>query len=127
MSFNGKVAGVTGENSGIGRAIAFGLAWTGAAIAIDYIAHPEATEALEREIVAFGNQAIGVDADLSRLADLTALVDTTVAKFGRIDIMENKAGIETRTSVLETTEAQYNHVMAVNLKSAFFGTQIAAR
>jgi glucose 1-dehydrogenase len=71
--------------------------------------------------------AIGVEADVSRVAELQALIDATVAKFGRIDIMVNNAGVETRTSVLDTTEDQYDEVLAINLKSAFFGTQIAAR
>ena len=70
MSLQGKVAIVTGGNSGIGKAIALGLAKAGASIVIDYVAHPEATEALEREIAALGDQAIGVDADVSRIDDL---------------------------------------------------------
>src|SRR6201989_3054343 len=55
------------------------------------------------------------------------LVEQAVGKFGRVDIMVNNAGVETRTSVLDTTEDQYEKVMAINLKSAFFGTQIAAK
>ncbi|HVC62002.1 MAG TPA: glucose 1-dehydrogenase [Acetobacteraceae bacterium] len=127
MSLKGKVAIVTGGNSGIGKAIALGLARAGASIAIDYVAHPEATEALEREIAALGDLAIGVNADVSRIPDLQALVAATVAKFGRVDIMVNNAGVETRTSVLDTTEADYDKVLSINLKSAFFGTQIAAK
>jgi glucose 1-dehydrogenase len=127
MSLNGKVAIVTGGNSGIGRAIALGLATAGANIAIDYVAHPEATDALESEISRLGAVAIGVEADISRIAELKALIDATVAKFGSVDIMVNNAGVETRTSVLDTTEDQYDKVLAINLKSAFFGTQIAAK
>ena len=127
MSLHGKIAIVTGGNSGIGKAIALGLAKAGANIAIDYVAHPEATEALEREIAALGDTAIGVEADVSSVRELQALVDATVAKFGRLDIMVNNAGVETRTSVLDTTEDQYDKVLAINLKSAFFGTQIAAK
>jgi glucose 1-dehydrogenase len=127
MSLLGKVAIVTGGNSGIGKAIALGLAREGASIVIDYVAHPEATEALEREIAALGDTAIGVDADVSRVAELQSLIDAAVAKFGRVDIMVNNAGVETRTSVLDTTEDQYDKVLAINLKSAFFGTQIAAK
>lgn len=127
MSLKGKVAIVTGGNSGIGRAIALGLAKAGANIAIDFVAHPEATEELEREIATLGDAAIGVEADVSRITDLQALVDATVAKFGRVDVMVNNAGVETRTSVLNTSEEQYDKVLAINLKSAFFGTQIAAR
>ncbi|MGA3000969.1 MAG: glucose 1-dehydrogenase [Acetobacteraceae bacterium] len=127
MSLQGKIAIVTGGNSGIGKAIALGLAKAGASIAIDYVAHPEATEALERDIAALGDTAIGVEADVSSVRELQALVDATVAKFGRLDIMVNNAGVETRTSVLDTTEDQYDKVLAINLKSAFFGTQIAAK
>ena len=127
MSLKNKVAIVTGGNSGIGQAIVLELARQGARIVIDYLFHPEATEALEQQIVKLGDQAIGIKADVSRLADLQKLVDAAVAKFGRLDIMVNNAGIETRTSVLDTSEAQYDEVLAVNLKSAFFGTQIAAK
>src|SRR5262245_10534041 len=127
MSLKNKVAIVTGGNSGIGEAIVLELARQEASIVIDYVVHPEATETLERQISRFGNRSIGVKADVSKLADLQKLVDAAVSKFGRLDVMVNNAGVETRTSVLDTTEAQYDQVMAINLKSAFFGTQIAAK
>ena len=127
MTLKGKVAIVTGGNSGIGKAIVLALAEQGANIVIDFVAHPEATEALEKQVHALGDQAIGVDADVSKVADLEMLVARTVEAFGRLDIMVNNAGIETRTSVLDTTEEQYQRVMDINLKSAFFGTQIAAK
>jgi glucose 1-dehydrogenase len=127
MSLKKKVAIVTGGNSGIGQAIVLELARQGANIVIDYVAHPDATEALERQVAQLGDQCIGVDADVSKIADLQKLIDAAVAKFGRVDIMVNNAGIETRTSVLDTTEDQYDAVMQINLKSAFFGTQIAAQ
>lgn len=127
MNLKGKVAIVTGGNSGIGMAIVLELAKQGASVVIDYVAHPEATEALEKQLTALGEQAIGVDADVSQVADLQKLVDAAVATFGRLDVMVNNAGVETRTSVLDTTEAQYEKVLDVNLKSAFFGTQVAAK
>ena len=127
MSLKGKVAIVTGGNSGIGKAIVLELAEEGANVAIDYVSHPNAAEELERRIVALGDQTIGVDADVSKVADLQRLIDETVKKFGRLDIMVNNAGIETRTSVLDTTEQQYDAVLQINLKSAFFGTQLAAK
>src|SRR6202142_3892989 len=126
MPLKNKVAIVTGGNSGIGKAVVLELARQGATIVIDYISHPEATEELEQQICALGDQAIGVEADVSKVPDLQRLVDTAVARLGRVDIMVNNAGVETRTSVLETTEAQYEKVLAINLKSAFFGTQLAA-
>ena len=127
MSLKGKTAIVTGGNSGIGKAIVLGLAHEGANIVIDYVAHPDATEALEKQVADLGDQAIGVDADVSKVEDLQRLIDAAVKAFGRLDIMVNNAGVETRTSVLDTTEQQYEFVLNVNLKSAFFGTQIAAK
>jgi glucose 1-dehydrogenase len=78
-------------------------------------------------VTALGAQAIEVDADVSKLQDMQKLVDTAVSHFGRLDVMVNNAGVETRTSVLDTTEAQYDKVLDINLKSAFFGTQVAAK
>ena len=127
MNLKGKVAIVTGGNSGIGLTIVLELAKQGANIVIDYVAHPEATDDLIKQVVALGDQAIGVKADVSKVDDLKMLIDTAVATFGRVDIMVNNAGIETRTSVLDTTEDQYEKVLAINLKSAFFGTQLAAQ
>ena len=127
MNLKGKVAVVTGGNSGIGKAIVLELAKQAARVVIDYVSHPEATEALESQVAALGDQAIGVDADVSKVADLQRLIDTAVEKFGRVDVMVNNAGVETRTSVLDTTEEQYDKVLRINLKSAFFGTQLAAR
>ncbi|HTX21540.1 MAG TPA: glucose 1-dehydrogenase [Candidatus Aquilonibacter sp.] len=127
MSLKGKVAVVTGGNSGIGMAIALELARQGANIVIDYIAHPEATEALEKQILALGDRVIGVKADVSQVVELQNLIAAAVKEFDRVDIMVNNAGVETRTSVLDTTEQQYEKVLAINLKSAFFGTQLAAQ
>jgi glucose 1-dehydrogenase len=127
MALKNKVAIVTGGNSGIGQAIVLELARQAATIVIDFVAHPEATAALEQQITKFGGQSIGVDADVSKLPDLQKLIDAAVSRFGRLDIMVNNAGIETRTSVLDTTEVQYDRVLAINLKSAFFGTQLAAK
>src|SRR5437899_8587577 len=127
MSLKGKVAIVTGGNSGIGKAIVLALAGQGANLVIDYVCDPEATEELERQVVALGDKAIGCDADVSKIAELQQLVKAAVDSFGRVDVMVNNAGIETRTSVLDTTEDQYDKVLDINLKSAFFGTQLAAQ
>jgi glucose 1-dehydrogenase len=126
MTLSGKVAVVTGGNTGIGKAVVLALAHEGATIVIDYIAAPEAELELEAEVRALGDKVVGVEADVSKVEDLHTLVDTAVSTFGRLDIMVNNAGVETRTSILDTTEEQYAKVMDINLKSAFFGTQLAA-
>jgi glucose 1-dehydrogenase len=126
-TLTGKVAIVTGGNSGIGKAIVLALAEAGANIVIDWVVNEQATEDLEKQVVALGDRAIGVEADVSKVADLERLVKSAVDAFGRLDIMVNNAGVETRTGILDTTEAQYEKVMEINLKSAFFGTQLAAK
>jgi glucose 1-dehydrogenase len=127
MNLKDKVAIVTGGNGGIGMAIILELARQGANIVIDYVAHPEVNEPLEKQILALGDKVIAVKADVSQVAELQNLFAAAVKEFGRVDIMVNNAGVETRTSILDTTEAQYEKVLAINLKSAFFGTQLAAQ
>jgi glucose 1-dehydrogenase len=127
MLLKSKVAIVTGGNSGIGKAIVLELARQGANVVVDYISHPEAADEVERQVASLGDRSIGVEADVSKVADLERLIAAAVKAFGRLDIMVNNAGIETRTSVLDTSEEQYEKVLDINLKSAFFGTQIAAK
>jgi glucose 1-dehydrogenase len=127
MSLQGKAAVVTGGNSGIGKAIVLALGEAGASVCVDYVAHQEVTEEERQKVQAMGDRFIGVKADVSQVGEVQKLVDETAKAFGRLDIMVNNAGVETRTSVLETTEAEYDRVMDINLKGAFFGTQLAAR
>jgi glucose 1-dehydrogenase len=127
MTRTGKVAIVTGGNSGIGKAVTLALAQAGANVVIDYVADESATEELEQQVAGLGDRALGVEADVSKVADLQMLIDRTVREMGRLDLMVNNAGVETRTSVLDTSEAQYEKVLEINLKSAFFGTQLAAK
>lgn len=127
MRLKGKIAIVTGGNSGIGKSIVIELAKQGANVVIDYLISNQSLDELEKEIVAYGDQALGVQADVSKVMELQKLIDAAVQRFGRVDIMVNNAGVETRTGILDTTEAQYEKVLNVNLKSAFFGTQIAAK
>src|SRR6516225_5485474 len=127
MTLHGKTAIVTGGNSGIGKSVVLAMADQGANIVIDFIANEQATEDLEKQVATLGDKSIGVEADVSKVADLQRLIDSAVKAFGRVDVMVNNAGVETRTSVLDTTEDQYEKVMEINLKSAFFGTQLAAK
>jgi glucose 1-dehydrogenase len=124
---DGKVAIVTGGNTGIGAAVVLALAEQGAKVVIDYVTNKDAEEELERKVAHLGRKAVGVQADVSKVADLQMLIDTAVTQFGQLDVMVNNAGVETRSSILDTTEDQYEKVLSINLKSAFFGTQLAAK
>ena len=123
----GKAAVVTGGDSGIGHAIAVELGRQGASVTVNYHKNADAADATVKEIEAAGGKAQAVQGDVSSIADIQNLVDKTVAAFGRLDIMVNNAGMETRTSTLDTTEKQFDLVIAIDLKSAFFGVQLAAK
>ena len=124
----GKVAIVTGGNYGIGKAVVLALAAKGAKVVIDYVADEQATEDLERKIAGLGERSVGIEADVSKVEDLQRMVDTAVSTYGRLDVMVNRTrGSRRAPRWLDTTEAQFEKVKAVNLKSAFFGTQLAAK
>ena len=127
MLLAGKSIVVTGGNSGIGESIVLAAAAEGANVVVDYVTHPEEATALIARVEAAGGHAVGVRADVSKAADLQAMIQAAVDTYGRLDVLINNAGIETRTSLLDTTEADFDKVVAVNMKSAFFGTQAAAR
>jgi glucose 1-dehydrogenase len=127
MLLEDKVAIVTGGDSGIGHAIALRLATEGAAVTINYHRNEDAAAATLKAIEEAGGKGRIQQADVSSVADIGTLVEQTVAAFGRLDVMVNNAGMETRTSVLDTTERQFDLVIGVDLKSAFFGVQLAAK
>jgi glucose 1-dehydrogenase len=127
MLLQDKVIVVTGGNSGIGEAIVLAAAAEGARVVIDYVTHPDETAELVAKAKSAGGSAVGVQADVSRAAGLHAMVSKAVEAYGRLDVLVNNAGIETRTSLLDTDEEDFEKVVAVNLKSAFFGTKYAAQ
>lgn len=127
MVLTDKVAIVTGGDSGIGHAIVLELAAQGAAVTINFHKDEAAAAATLQAVEAVGGRGQTVQGDVSSVADIQRLVDATVQAFGRLDVMVNNAGMETRTSVLDTTERQFDMVIGVDLKSAFFGVQMAAR
>jgi glucose 1-dehydrogenase len=127
VQLDGKVVVVTGGNSGIGKAIVLAMAAEGARVVVDYVAHEDATDRLVAEVEAAGGTAVGVEADITKADDLHRMMQTAVDSFGRLDVLVNNAGLETRQSLLDTTEADYEKVLAVNMKSAFFAAQAAAK
>jgi glucose 1-dehydrogenase len=122
----GKAAIVTGAASGIGLACARRLAADGAAIALADI-NVEAGEAAAKAIREQGGRAIFVETDVAQRAALAALVDRAVGEFGRLDVMLNNAGVALTAPVLEMTDELFDKVLSINLRSAFIGTQLAAR
>jgi glucose 1-dehydrogenase len=127
MAEASRVAIVTGGDSGIGRAISIELGKQGTAVTVNYHRNAEAADATVKEIENAGGKAQAVQADVASVDDIQNLVDRTVEAFGRVDVMVNNAGMETRTSTLDTTEHQFDLVIGVDLKSAFFGVQLAAK
>ena len=120
----GKAALITGGASGIGKATAELFAREGAAVTIVDVT-VEAGEAVARAIGDDGGRAIFARCDVTKAGDCQRAVEMTVSRFGRLDILFNNAGVIRRTSVLETTEEEWDRVMAVNVKSIFLMTKEA--
>ena len=115
----GKVALITGASRGIGKAIAIAFAEQGASIAFTDMRRDEIMEATEREIQAIGVKAIGYSSDASSFDDSERTADEIAKEFGRIDILVNNAGITRDNLVMRMTEADWDLVIKVNLKSVF--------
>jgi 2-dehydro-3-deoxy-D-gluconate 5-dehydrogenase len=124
FDLTGKVALVTGANTGLGQAIAVGLAQAGADIAALCRNEPRDTAAA---MTALGRRCHFVKADLGARPDCTALVNDAVAALGRVDILINNAGTIRRADALEFSERDWDEVMDVNLRAAFFLSQAVAR
>ncbi|MGR3712719.1 MAG: SDR family NAD(P)-dependent oxidoreductase [Shimia sp.] len=118
MDLKGKTAVVTGGGRDIGRACVMELAARGANVVINYHASSEGAESAVAEIEAAGGQALAMQGDLTREADVAALVASTVAKFGAIDVLVHvTGGLIKRVKVSEMTLDHWNSVMDVNLTS----------
>jgi len=123
----GKVAIVTGSGSGIGQSIAIRFASEGATVVVDYRNHIEQAQDTKAKAEAAGGKAILLQADVSSLTDTQNLVDQAYKQLGRCDILVNNAGIEIEAPFWEVTEKDYDAVLNVNLKGAFFLTQAFVR
>ncbi|MGE0496545.1 MAG: SDR family NAD(P)-dependent oxidoreductase [Ramlibacter sp.] len=117
---------MTGGAQGIGRGIALRLAADGADIALNVLRDDERAEDMRQRIEALGRRCLVLPFDVSRLHDMRLALDQAVAVLGPLGILVNNAGIEKRAAFLEVTEADYDRVLAVNLKAAFFLTQAFA-
>jgi NAD(P)-dependent dehydrogenase (short-subunit alcohol dehydrogenase family) len=118
---------VTGAQQGIGRAMAVAFARTGAHVAVNYLDDPEAAQRVAGEVRAAGGKSAVIPGDVARAESAHALVEAAVRDLGGLDVLINNAGVYPRVPFLEMREADWDHVLDVNLKGTFFCAQAAAR
>ncbi len=122
---DGKIAVVTGSERGLGRGMAVALAQAGAdVLGVTYAAAAPETAAA---IAASGRRYVHVQADLSSLEPIPRIIDAALEAYGRIDILVNNAGIITRNDSVDFTEKEWDDVMNINIKAAFFMCQAVGR
>jgi 2-deoxy-D-gluconate 3-dehydrogenase len=125
FSLDGKVAMVTGSERGLGRGMSVALAQAGADIV--GVTYPDSAPETAADVAAAGRRYFHIQADLMKQDRLTEIVDKAVAHYGKIDILVNNAGIIKRNDALDFTEAEWDDVMNINLKTVFFLSQAVAR
>lgn len=123
MKIEGKVALVTGSSQGIGQAIAIRLACEGADIVINYRSHAEGAEETKAKVEEAGRKGLIIKADLGIVSDIRQMIESAVQHFSKLDILVNNAGLEKNAAFWEVSEEDYDSVLNVNLKGAFFATQ----
>jgi NAD(P)-dependent dehydrogenase (short-subunit alcohol dehydrogenase family) len=122
-----KTALVTGASKGIGKGIALELARRGCDIAINYNSDAAGARETVAEIQKLGRTAIAVKGNVGKSADVNAMFDEVLAKFGKLAILVNNAGVQTWKSLLDLEESEWDHVIDTNLKGNFLCTQRAGR
>ena len=116
---NGKVAIVTGASRGIGAAVAERLGRDGFSVIVNYSGSVEAADALVRKIQEGGGRALAVKADVSDTRAVREMFETTVSKFGGVDVLVNNAGIMSVANIADTDDASFDKQIAINLKGTF--------
>jgi len=127
MRLAGKVALVTGAQQGIGRAIAVALGREGADVGVNYLDDRDAAERVVAEVRGSGRRACLVRGDVAQASDAEAMVAAVAGELGTPAILVNNAGVFPRVDFLAMTEADWDHVLGVNLKGSFLCGQAAAR
>ena len=126
-NLNNKVAIITGSSKGIGKAIATKLAKNGATVVINYSHSADKANETVEEIKQQGGNAIAIQADVSKVAEIESLFEQTVDKLGQVDILVNCAGIIINKPLVEITEADFDKIVAVNIKGTYFACQQAVK
>jgi len=127
QNFQGKGAVVTGASKGIGKGIALALARAGCDVAINYHSDETGARATAAEIEALGRKAVVIGGHVGRATDVDRMLAQAVEVLGRVAIWVNNAGVQTWCSLLDLEEAEWDRVIATNLKGTFLCTQRAAR
>ena len=127
MKLEGKTVLITGGSQGIGQGIAFRLAEEGADIAVDYVGNSASADATVAQIQKRGRRALAVQADISSVDHIHSMMKQTVDSLGGVDVLINNAGVEKHASIWEATEHDYDLVLTINLKGAFFASQAFAQ
>jgi len=128
IRLDGKAALVTGASRGIGRAIALGLARSGADIAVNYHRSVERAEEVSEEIRRMGRQSIMIQTDVANSSQVDRMVEKVCQTFGgRIDILVNNAGIYPLKEVVNMTDDELNQMLDINLKGAFYVSRAVAK
>jgi len=127
MDFTGKVAIVTGSGRGIGKAIAMKLAENGATLVINDVGDSAPAEQTVTEIKNMNRQAMAIMADVSSSADVTKMMETAIAAYGKVDILVNNAGITRDQLTMKMTDEEWDKVLAIDLKSVFLCTRAVLR
>jgi len=127
MDISNRVAIVTGSARGIGQAIAMKLAEVGATVVVNDIGEAESLESVAEEIRAMDRQSLAVIADVSSSTEVANLVDKAINTYGKVDILVNNAGITRDQLVLRMSDEDWDTVLNVDLKSAFFCTRAVLR
>jgi len=127
MNLQGKSAIVTGASRGIGRAIALELAKHGAAVVVNFNSSEAAANDVVQAITGAGGKAIAFKADVSRMDEATALMKACTDAFGKIDILVNNAGTTRDMLLMMMSEADWDHVIAADLKSVFNCSKAAVK
>jgi glucose 1-dehydrogenase len=123
----GQPALVTGANSGIGRAVALGLARAGADVVVNYVTHPETADAVAHEIEGMGRRVITVQADVSREDEVERMYAAAIAHFGTLHISVSNAGLQRDSVFDEMTLDEWNTVISINLTGQFLCARAATR